>query len=124
MAGVRIDLLSNVLEINPRGSCRRLFTTKDNKERIGLAREDRKEKFEIRSLRRAMTYHFDELEKDKRIIRIQDFLLMELARQENSIQGLSGKPSSSLCKMENHNRTHRILAKIRSKTVKALRTLI
>jgi hypothetical protein len=123
MAGTRINLLNDVLGINHRGSRRRLFTTKDNEERIRLAREDRKEKFEIRSLRRAMTYHFDEFEKDESVIRVRDFLLMELARQENTIRGLSGKPNNSLCKTE-HDGIDRSLARIRSETVEALRTLI
>ena len=83
----------------------------------------RKEKFGIRYLRRAMTYYFDEIGKDKSIYRVRD-LLIELPRQENTVRGLLGKPNSSLCEMENRNGIDRSLARIRSETVEALRTLM
>lgn len=90
MAGERISIPNDVVGISRPGSRQRLFTTKDNEERNRLASEDRKAKLEIRYLRRedksTGTHLCQELEKIESVVKLRDFLMTALARQENSLR--------------------------------------
>ena len=72
MAGVRITIPNDVVGISRPGSRQRLFTTKNNEERIRWAKEDRKTNLEIRYLRRegnsARTHLYQELEKIESVV--------------------------------------------------------
>jgi hypothetical protein len=118
MAPTRIQLPDNVIRITPRGSRRTIFTTKKDEERIRLEREDRKEKLEIQSHRReeAGSGFQKELEMSEGAVR-------ELAVQENTAKGLSGRANSSNDKA-NYKGGDMNLEKTKYETVEALRTLM
>src|SRR5579871_6338803 len=101
MEAIRINIPSNIIGISRPGSRRRLFTTKINEERIRLTREDWKEKFEIRLLRRedllARIRFREDLEKSESVVKLQGVILARLAKHENSLEDVNG----SICK-HNH----------------------
>jgi hypothetical protein len=125
MALTRIQLPDNVIRITPRGSRGTIFTTKKDEERIRLEREDRKEKLEIRSQRReeARPEFHKELEMSEGAVRLGDFLLGELAVQENTTKGLLERASSSNDKA-NNKRGDMNLEKTKYETIEALKTLM
>ena len=68
-----------------------------------------------------MAYLCKELQKNESVASLYEFLLMELAQQENTVQGLS---NSSLCKKGKYKETDKDLAVMKSKTVEALNMLV
>jgi hypothetical protein len=125
MAGERITIPNDVVGISRPGSRQRLFTTKNNEERIRLASEDRKAKLEIRNLRReGKSARTQELEKIESVVKLRDFLLIALARQENSLRGLSGGMNTSLCKRGNNGNVEGDIKRIKEETMEALKTLV
>lgn len=120
MVGVRINIPSNVIRISRPGSPRKLLTTKENEDRIRLAKEDRRGKLENRYLRRAdelgSTDLCQELENTEGLVRLRDFLLTKLAMHENTLRGLSGGTDTS-------RDIEGTLQKIKNETVEALITL-
>jgi hypothetical protein len=128
MVGARIIIPNDVIGISRPRSRQQLFTTKNNKERIRWAKEDRKAKLEIRYLQRegklARTHLCQELEKIESVVKLQDFLLTELARQENNFRGLSGGTNTSLHKGGNHENVEGDIERIKEETMEALKTLV
>jgi hypothetical protein len=126
MAGVRITIPNDVVGISRPGSRQRLFTTKNNEDRIRRAKEDRKTKLEIQYLQRegksARAYFCQELKEVESMVKLQDSLLIELAWQENNYRGLLGGTNTSLRKVGNHGNVERDIERIKDETVEALKT--
>jgi hypothetical protein len=126
MVGVLINIPSNIIRISRPGSPGKLLTTKENEDRIRLAKEDRREKLENRYLRRAdqlgSTGLCQELEITEGLVRLRDFLLTKLAMHENTLRELSGG-TDTICKKGDHRDLEGTLQKIKNETVEALMTL-
>ena len=124
IALLRIQTPNNTLEITCPGSRQRLFTTKHNEERIRLASENRKEKLEIRALRRldeaAKPHFYEGLERAEGVVKLKECFLTELARQENTLKGLSRVDNIS-CEKRNDKEIEQKLQIQRFETVEALR---
>jgi hypothetical protein len=124
MLGARINLPDNIIRISRPRSSRKLLTTKDNEERIYLAKEDRSTKLENRYLRREdSTYNCQELESTEGLVRLRGLLLRKLALQENTLKGLSEGSYTGICKREDHGDIEGKLQRIKYETVEALTTL-
>ena len=72
----------------------------------------------------ARTHLCQELEKIESVVKLQDFLLTNLARQENNFRGLSGGTNTSLRKEENHRNVEGDIKRIKEETIEALKTLV
>jgi hypothetical protein len=124
MLRARINILSNIIQISYPRSSRKLLTTKNNEERIYLAKEDRSTKLENRYLRREdSTYLRQELESTEGLVRLRGLLLKKLALQENTLKGLSEGSYTRICKREDHGDIEGKLQRIKYETVEALTTL-
>ena len=124
MLGARINLPDNIIRISRPRLSRKLLTTKDNEERIYLAKEDRSTKLENRYLRREdSTYNYQELESTEGLVRLRGLLLRKLALQENTLKGLSEGSYTGICKTEDHGDIKGKLQRIKYETVEALTTL-
>jgi hypothetical protein len=93
MAQPRIQVPLNTLRITCPDARRRRFTIKENEEKIRFANDDRKAKLNLRNCRRqeksAATPFSKEVEIAEGKLKVKECLLRELARQENSLKGLS-----------------------------------
>ena len=89
-----------------------------------MSSEDRKAKFEIRALRRldviARTHFYKGLERAKSEFKLKELLLIELARQENILQGLY-KVDSTSCELRNKTEIKQKLRRLKFETIEALR---
>jgi hypothetical protein len=124
MTPLKIQIPKGTSEITRPGSRRRLFTTKHDEERIRLANEDRKAKLEIRALRRldeaARTHFYEGLERVEGELKLKELFLTELARQENTLQGLARVDSTS-CELRNETEIKQKLRRLKFETMEALR---
>src|SRR5450432_2171863 len=118
MLRARINIPSNIIQISYPRSSRKLLTTKNNEERIYLAKEDRSTKLENRYLRREdSTYLRQELESTEGLVRLRGLLLKKLALQENTLKGLSEGSYTGICKREDHGDIEGKLQRIKYKTI-------
>ena len=123
MAQPRIQVPPNTLRITCPDARRRRFTTKENEEKIRFANEDRKAKLDLRSRRRqeksAAISFSEEVEIAEGELEIKECLLRELARQENSLKGLSGSENIGYEK-ENERQRDLKLQRLNHDTMEAL----
>jgi len=124
MTLLKIQIPKGTSKITRPASRRRLFTTKQDEERVRLASEDRKAKLEIRALRRldeAVGTHFYEgLEKAEGEFKLKELVLTELARQENNLKELSRVDSTSFA-LRNEIEIEQKLRRLKFETMEALR---
>jgi len=124
MTPLKIQTPKGTSEITRPGSRRRLFTTKHDEERIRLESENRKAKLELRALRRldeaAGTLFYEGLERAEGEFKLKELFLTELARQENTLQGLSRVDSTS-CEFRSETEIEQKLRRMKFETMEALR---
>lgn len=123
MAQGRINIPKNIISTYRPGFCGRRFATEKTELGIRQANEEREARLETRSFRQNeqidKAYFDTELKKVESVVKLRDFLLQELAKHENALNGQREKVEE-----ETYEKMEQTLERVKYETVEALRTLV